>query len=525
MIAIGSVFFDPEKRAVLTPDANRVRLRPKSLEVLSVLAARPGETIGKDDLIAAVWRDVNVTDDSLTQCVADIRRAIGDMDRNILQTVPKEGYRLVAAQRVDGTAPRAPDMRQSPAKDGSKPNPNTMTDRRLSIVMLPFFDHGLRQEQSYLADGLTEDLTTDLSRISGCFVISRRTAATYAGQDRDLREIARELGVKYVLAGTIRTDGRLIRVDVELIDGASSQNVWSDRFEKIAQDIHAFQTEITGRIARALNLELKEAESRQARRHGGADDLALRAWVEVWAKPQARVSNETALRYVAQALDLDPENAEAHGVAAYAYARMALYDWGMSREDAIAAGIASAERSLAQDPKNTDATYALGFLNYLSGKTAVSLELMRHVIALNRNHAPSHFFVGVNLIRMGLAHEAITSIEQAFALSPRDPLRSVWYGMLGRAQVLLGRDVEAIETAAKGIAANIAHPHNYSVKASAHAHLGQDALAQRALEEFLSRQPGVRLEAYSREIASDDPVSLHAYQRFIAGLRKAGLRE
>lgn len=520
MIELGAAFFDIKSRTVFGIDNNRIALRPKSLDLLAVLASQLGETVGKDDLIAAVWRDINVTDDSLTRCVADIRKAICDEDRSILQTVPKVGYRLVSV-----TGSRS--LSAETTAITFTPNQPAAAKRRFSIVVLPFVNRGIATESLYMADALTEDLTADLARISDSFVISRRTAATFSNHNRDPRDIARELNVGYVLDGAVSIAGQTFRVDVDLIDGRTGQSLWSDRFEKPVEAIHDFQGDITGRIARSLNLEIKEAEIRHVTGSKSVDpvasDLALRAWVEVWARPQDKASNDRALRYAAQALDLDPLNGEAHGVAAYAYARAATYGWGMTRETAIAAGRSAAEQALAQDPKNADALYGYGFLNYLDGKTSVSLEQMREVIALNRHHAPAYFFIGVNLVRQGYPQQAIVSIEQAFALSPRDPLRSVWYGMIGRAQVLLGQDADAIDTALKGIAANAAHAHNYSVLASGYAHLGQHDRARAALGEFLDRQPDITLDAYRRDIASDDPVSLKAYQRFVDGLRLAGL--
>ena len=251
--------------------------------------------------------------------------------------------------------------------------------------------------------------------------------------------------------------------------------------------------------------------------------MALRAWAEIWTKPQSPETNEKALDLFARALQVDPDNAEASGVAAYAYARAATYRWGMSRDDAIEAGRAAAKRSLALDPKNADTVYALGFLSYLAGDTDQSIELMRQCIELNRNHAPAYFFSGVNMIRKGQPQMAIQWVERAFALSPRDPLRSVWYGVIGRAQILIGEDEKAVITAEKGISANARHPHNFAVLASAYAHLGQMKDARAALDNFLQRQPGVTLASYWTSIASDDPDAMKAYERYVSGLREAGL--
>lgn len=409
----------------------------------------------------------------------------------------------------------------------SDEKPPSIDNPRLSIAVLPFTNLSGKKDQGYFADALTEDLTADLSRISGSFVISRSTAATYRGQNVDSKRVAAELNVRYLLEGSVRRARSEVRVSVRLTDGETGQQVWSERYEKIAGDMYAFQNEVTGQIARTLNLELKDALSRQAARANTgnleASDFALRAWADLWTRPQSPATNKSALDHVARALAIDPDNAEALGVAAYAYARAATYGWGMSRAEALRKGIAAGEKSIALDSKNADAVYSLGFLYYRAGDTRKSQELMRQCIDLNRNHAPAYFFSGINLIRMGRPRDAIHWVQRAFALSPRDPLRSVWYGTIARAQILIGDDALAIDTALKGVAANPKHPHNYAVLASAYAHLDKMNKASAALQDFKRVRPKISLSGYRRQVASDDPVALKTYERLISGLRIAGL--
>jgi adenylate cyclase len=407
--------------------------------------------------------------------------------------------------------------------------PPSLGTPRLSIAVLPFANLGGDKDQDYFADALTEDLTADLSRISGSFVIARSTAATYKGQNAEAKRIARELKVRYLLEGNVRRAGGVVRVAVQLVDGESGQQVWSERYEKSADDMYAFQNEVTGRIARALNLELKEASSRKAARSRAgnldADDYALRAWAEIWTKPQSRATNDAALDFVKKALALDPANAEAHGVAAYAYARAATYGWGFPRAEAIRLGIAAGEKAIALDPKNADALYGLGFLYTIAGDVPKSQGLMRQVIEINRNHAPAYFFYGQNLVRLGQPRDAIAWIERAFALSPRDPLRSVFYSGIARARIAAGEDALAIEAARQGIAANRDHAHNHAVLTAALAHLGRMDEAKAALAEFLRVQPGITVARYRRNVTSNEPVAVKTYARLMAGLAKAGLPE
>lgn len=411
----------------------------------------------------------------------------------------------------------------------SADRPPSLGTPRLSIAVLPFANLSGDKDQDYFADALTEDLTADLSRISGSFVISRSTAATYKGQNAEAKRIARELNVRYLLEGNVRRAGDVVRVAVQLVDGASGQQVWSERYEKSASDMYALQNEVTGRIARALNLELKEASSRQAARGRAgnldADDYALRAWAELWTKPQTRETNDAALDFVKKALALDPANAEAHGVAAYAYARAAAYGWGFPSAEALRLGIAAGEKAIALDPKNADAVYALGFNYTLTGEFQKSQSLMRQAIEINRNHAPAYFFYGQNLIRLGQPRDAIPWIERAFALSPRDPLRSVWYSGIARARIAAGEDALAIEAARQGIAANRDHAHNHAVLTAALAQLGRMDEAKAALREFQRVQPGITVARYRQAQTANEPIAVKTYERLLTGLAKAGLPE
>jgi TolB-like protein/class 3 adenylate cyclase/Tfp pilus assembly protein PilF len=407
--------------------------------------------------------------------------------------------------------------------------PPSLGTPRLSIAVLPFVNLSGDADQDYFADALTEDLTSDLSRIAGSFVISRGTAATYRGREVDGREVARELNVRYLLEGTVRRAGSKVRVSARLTDGHTAQQVWSERYEKTASDMHVFQQEVTGRVARALNLELKEAASLDASRRApaslDADDLTQRAWAELWTKPQSRATNRVALDYVSRALAAEPDHPEALGVAAYAYARAANYGWDISRAEGLAKGIAAGERSIALEPDNADVVYSLGFLYYVAGDTKKSLEFMRQCVELNRNHAPAYFFYGINLIRLGRPRDSIEWVERAFALSPRDPLRSVWYSVIARAELLIGEDARAIDAARKGVSTNAKFPQNYAVLASAYALQEKTEDAREALDTYLSHQPKATLASVQRQLAGDDAAAVKAYQRMLEGLRRAGLPE
>jgi adenylate cyclase len=411
----------------------------------------------------------------------------------------------------------------------SADRPPSLGTARLSIAVLPFANLSGDKDQDYFADALTEDVTADLSRITGSFVISRSTAATYKGQAADPKRVARELGVRYLLEGNVRKAGGEVRVNVQLIDGGSGQQIWAERYQKSAGDMHSFHNEVTGRVARALDLELKDVVSRRAARGVGgnldAQDYALRAWAELWAKPQTKATNDAALDYVAKALALDPNNSDALGAASYAHVRASVFGWSASRTESIRLGLETGEKAIALDPKNTDAWYALGFLYRNNGEYGKALEYFRQCLALNRNHAPSYFQYGLILLFNGRAKEAVEWIERAFVLSPRDPLRAAWHGALARALMALGDDARAFEALHKGIAANPDFPLNYAILAAALAEQGRQAEAKAALAEFTRRQPGMSIARFRTVIGANDARAAKTLERIWSGLRKAGLPE
>ena len=238
-----------------------VGLRPKSFELLCHLVTNAGRLISKDELVTALWPNVIVSDDSLTHCVSDVRRALNDPDRRIIRTLARRGYLFAAAVKVRISNSAVDQLFQLAGVSSE-----VVPQRRLaipsadipplSIVVLPFVNLSSDPKQEYFVDGITHDLTTDLSRIPGIFVIARTTAFIYKGKPIDLRQIGRELSVRYAIEGSVRRGGNQLFVNVQLADAQSGGNLWADRFEADGRNLAKAQTEITGRLARMLNMEV-----------------------------------------------------------------------------------------------------------------------------------------------------------------------------------------------------------------------------------------------------------------------------
>jgi TolB-like protein/class 3 adenylate cyclase/Flp pilus assembly protein TadD len=400
---------------------------------------------------------------------------------------------------------------------------------QLSVAVLPFVNASGGEQQAAFVDGITDDLITDLSRIADAFVISRNTSFSLQGKDIDARSVARDLGVRYVLEGNVRKSGDRVRVNAQLIDGSSGIQVWADRFEVAFEDTYALQDRVTGRIARALNIQLKEAVSRRAARGRpedlAASDLATRGWAILFNRPQTKETNEQARPLLEDAISRDPHNAEAWTALAYMHARAALYRWSSSRQESLQHAIGAGERAIALDPRNADAYYALGFAVRVAGDEHRARQLFERCADLNPNYAPAYFWLGFLEIYDGQPGAAIPLIERAFRLSPRDGLAAVWHYALGYSHLLMGDDAAALESANNALGLNPEYPNALWLRAAALGNLDRLDDAKAALLAWKKIVPGMNTIADWRKqrTPAENPRYLALDERTVAGIRKAGL--
>lgn len=355
----------------------------------------------------------------------------------------------------------------------------------MSIVVLPFLNASGDADKDAFADAVTERLITDLSRIAGSFVIASNTTFAYRGQDLDPRRAATELGVRYVLAGSVRRIDDAVWVSATLIDGETGAQLWGERYERTRGDLDGFQEEITGRVARTLNLKLNDVISRRtllrAPSELDADDFAARAWAEIWNKPQTKETNLAGLAFAEQALRLDPKNASALSTASYAEARAASSRWSDDPPASLARAVRLAEAAVAEDPNDADALYVLSYALRLSGDRLRAEEANRLCVAHNPNHAPGYGGLGILALQDGRLDEARDHFREALALSPRDPLRAVWFSFLGIIELISDRFEDAVEIANRGLAANPDLVHNSLTLAAALQQLGREDEAEAVL--------------------------------------------
>ena len=507
-----------DERGVFEPMA----IGSRALDLLGVLVERPGDVISRDAIIAAVWPSMVVADNNLNMQIAALRRILdqGRSGGSCIQTVAGRGYRFIG-EVIRVTAVARSDAPVLPLS-GINPRP------RLSIVVLPFANLSDDREQQYFADGITEDLTTDLSRIVDSFVISRNTAFTYRNKPVDTKQIGRELGVRYVLEGSVRRSGNQLRVTVQLIDAENDVHLWAERFAGDTGDLFALQNEITSRIAVALYLELIGAEATRPTEHPDVLDYILRGRA-VSYKPPSRDKYAELISLYERALALDPGSVEAQSYLAIYLAARAIDGVTDSAAADIVRAEGFAEQALAASPRSLIAHNAKGQVLRAQGRYDEAIPEYETVLALNRNYVHAYANIGQCKLFTGSIDEAIPIHEQAIRLSPRDPEIGIWYQRIGQAHLLQSRTKEAVDWLEKARHATPAHPGIRAWLASAYALIGETERATAELGEARRLISDGRFSSIARLKAAQYfgvPAirALHEVT-YLVGLRQAGMPE
>jgi adenylate cyclase len=394
---------------------------------------------------------------------------------------------------------------------------------RLSIVVLPFANLSGDQEQQYFADAITEDLTTDLSRPADMFVISRNTAFTYRNKPVDTKQIGRELGVRYVLEGSVRRSSNRLRVNAQLIDTETDGHIWAERFDGDTSDLFAVQDEITSRIAIALNVELVTAEAGRTAEHSGAMDYVLRGRA-VMNKPNSRDNYASAVSLFESALALDPNSVEAQSRLARALVGRVFEDMTSSRAADIGYAEEMVERALAQFPNHPQARYAKGQLLRWQHRFDDAIVEYETSLAFNRNFLNAYVHIARCKLGTGLVGEAILLYQQAIRLSPRDPNISTVYWGIGDAHLLQSRIDESTLWLEKARNANPALGGIHAALAAAYALKGDTERAAFELTEA-RRLSGVNRYSSIASLRASGTIRSPYETIYFAGLRKAGLPE
>ena len=397
---------------------------------------------------------------------------------------------------------------------------------RLSIVVMPFVNLGNDREQEYFADGVTESLTTDLARIPDAFVIGRNTAFSYKGRAIDARKVGHELGVRYVMEGSVqRADGN-VRVNAQLIDAETGAHVWAERFDKALGDLFSMQDEITTRLARLVGVELVAAEGRRAARERpdnyDAMDLAMRGRA-VWNQPLTVSRVREARRLFEAALALDGQNVAALLGLADAHVEEVIVFASDHRAEQIAAADQAVSKATALAPDSPSVHFSRGIVLFAMRLPEPALREFELAISLNRNFAQAYISAGLMKLCLGRAKETEADVAQAIRLSPRDPYLSHWSFVAALADLYLGRNVRAVNGLRRSVQLNPNWHLSYFVLAGALALAGllAEAAATCAMARRLS--PTFSLGKFRAEAVGDHPIYLAQRERLCEGLRMAGV--
>ena len=388
----------------------------------------------------------------------------------------------------------------------------------LSIVVLPFTNLSGDPDQDYFADGITDNLTTDLSRVRNSFVIARNTAFTFKGKNIPVKEISKELGVRYVLEGSVQRDQNHVRVSAQLIDGATGAHLWADRFEESITDLFKLQDQVVARLANTLGYELARAEARKSIHSSNPDaiDLTMRGWAAMW-QPTTKESTASARDYFERAMKIDPQNAEAMVGFAYARYYARALGWSTDAEDTYAAQLDLLTKATAINPGYAFAHYVKSLVLFHK-QLSEAIEAGQMAVSLDPNAAYGYFALGHAEGALGRCQQSNEHIKRAFVLSPRDPGGGLWHMDLGVSEICAGRVDAGIAEFRRAIDEGYRTFVVYAFLAGAAALKGDDAEAKLALAEARRLNPQFTIKWFVENLPLPWPTIVDSW-------RKAGLPE
>ncbi len=534
--------FDRERG--LFDDGAPISLEPQVHDLLSYLIDNRDRVVSRDELNEEIWDGRIVSDAALSTGIRSVRKALGDdrTKQSFVKTHPKRGFQFVATVENGSpdTAPSAlsgrPAIEKLPLRFVAvaltimaaavigavvlvdNPAPTDRPD--LSIAVLPFDNLSGDPTQDYFADAFTEDLITDLSRIRDAFVIARRSSFTYKDRSVDIKTVANELGVRYVLEGSVRREGDQVRINAQLIDGEADKHIWSDRYDRMQTEAFAPNNDVTGRIASALKAELREADSRRAIPDGDLEawDYALRGNVEL---VQPDRDFHEAKELLEKAIELDPDIAAAWSGMAFIHFAASFGNLaGISAPNSKDLSLDAAQRSVELDPKNAEGHWMVGVGLTRNGETGLAMASCNTAKAINPNNDCAYVCEALTLMALGRPLEAVPVFEHSIRLNPRFRVFTK-YKFMGVAYVQEGRDDKAIEVLNRALAESPKDPISHFALSAAMAHSGRLDEARASLQaalEFASNKD-IRIHDLRKALGWMGPGT----DRLLDGLALAGL--
>ena len=542
------------------------KIEPKAMTVLVCLAQKQGQVISREALEETAWQGMVVGYDSLASAIIKLRKAFGDSSKNpaVIETVPKKGYRLISPvstappQAHDSTAATnhqlqtnkssaaRPDLlnRKTPTvialavialallalvalvfiQNENRPTApvSQVATGKLVIAVLPFKNLSNDIQQDYFSDGITVDLITDLSKISGLSVIARNSVFIFKDTEADIRTVKHELGADYVVEGSVRKIGDMVRISARLIDASNSINVWADRFDGKLENIFSFQDEVTSQIIASLEIKLTDKDRiRLAHKYSDsieAYDEFLHGWQSMWLSSREGMLN--ARGYFFNAIELDGQFARAYANLALTYIYDYLHGWSNDDETVLAKAHEYADKAIAIDPNLPQVYWVKGFADIFERNYQQSLQHAQKAIDLDPSFADGYGLLATTLNYAGKPKQADEIMRRAMQLNPRHPaIYKVIYG-----EILFNqRDYAgAIKNFKLALDINPEIEESRIWLAAAYANIGNVEEASWQLEQLKLSGREVSLQRMENVIPFKDP---EQRQLFLDGLYKAGLRK
>jgi TolB-like protein/Flp pilus assembly protein TadD len=511
-----------------------VAVEPQVLDLIHYLICNRDRVVTKDDLIEHVWNRRIVSDSTLTSRITSARHAIGDSgeQQRFIRTVARKGLRFVGeVTEYDSSAtPRQPGPTSAAIFEGTDAAPSGASSiasdvaprlpDKPSIAVLPFTNMSGDPEQEYFSDGITEDIITALSRLRWFFVIARNSTFVYKGQAVNVKQVGRDLGVRYVLEGSVRKSGQRVRITCQLLDGISGNHIWSERYDRELTDIFALQDEITASVTSAIEPKLLAAEGMRSEARSTEDldawDLVARALSHFWKLTAADSANAIAI--LRRAVEHYPNYAPAHSMLAFALFASGYVGWippGTDRD--FAAQLA--RRAAELDDSDPWAHLALGYFEFTGRNTDEAIRHFSAALDLNPNFAAAAGSIGFALALDGQSDDAIRHFEQAMRMSPRDPFNSFFFVGIAAAHYLAGRYAEAIKWAKQAVQLRPGYIGAHRILCASLAQAGQAQEAKTVLQTLRQMHPEISLAGIRQSV----PYTAGPMEKFLDGMRKAGL--
>ena len=501
-----------------------VHVEPQVFDLLVYLAQNRDRVVSKDDIFASIWEGRIVSDSTLTSRINAARKAVGDTGREqkLIRTVARKGLRFVGDVRMQPDGAEPLDALDSPLAEANEPSRAALPlPDRPAIAVLPFTNMSDDPEQEYFSDGISEDIITGLSKLRWFFVIARNSSFIYKGKAVHMKQVAEELGVGYVVEGSVRKSGDRVRITAQLNDVSTGGHIWAERYDRDLADVFAVQDEITEAIVAAIEPQLYAAENFRARRKppGSLDawDLVMRALSHYWRV--TRQDNVVAQALLEKAIAIDPHYGQALGVLATSHTFSAHMGWA---DMATVAPIAerAALAAVEADSEDPWAHHGLAYVYLFARRFDDSLAEFELALQLNPNFSLAQGFYGVTLCYSGRWQEGDLAARRALRLSPRDPFSPIFYGIAAYAQFIGHNYDEAIRLAHESLRQRGDFVGGHRVLTAAAGMAGQKEVARIALQELRRTQPNISLAWIANELPMKERADREHY---LEGLRRAGL--